>query len=82
MANTRKQRVPMAEQIRLINECRKSGLPDAEWCRQNGISAGTFYNWISRLRKNASESIPAATYGHSENPRPRQDVVSIDIVPM
>ncbi len=27
MAGTRKARVPMAEQIRLINECRQSGLP-------------------------------------------------------
>ena len=29
MAGTRKARVPMAEQIRLINECRKSGMTDA-----------------------------------------------------
>ncbi len=26
MAGTRKARVPMAEQIRLINECRQSGM--------------------------------------------------------
>ena len=30
MAGTRKARVPMAEQIRLINECRQSGMTDAE----------------------------------------------------
>ena len=29
MAGTRKARVPMAEQIRLINECRQSGMTDA-----------------------------------------------------
>lgn len=81
MANPRSKRVPMAEQIRLINACRRSGLSDAEWCRQNGVSISTFYNWITRCRKKASESIPMATYGHSENPRPNQDVVSIDIVP-
>ena len=81
MANTSKQRVPMAEQIRLINECRNSGLSDAEWCRQNEISASTFYNWVTRCRRNAAANIPEASYGHSENPRPRQDVVSIDIVP-
>ena len=28
MAGTRKARVPMAEQIRLINECRQSGMTD------------------------------------------------------
>ena len=31
MAGTRKARVPMAEQIRLINECRQSGMTDAEY---------------------------------------------------
>lgn len=33
MVATRKARIPMAEQIRLINECRKSGMTDADWCR-------------------------------------------------
>lgn len=33
MATTRKARVPMTEQIRLINECRQSGMTDADWCR-------------------------------------------------
>lgn len=31
MAGTRKPRVPMVEQIRLINECRQSGLTDGKW---------------------------------------------------
>ena len=30
MAGTRKARVPMAEQIRLIKECRQSGMTDAD----------------------------------------------------
>lgn len=30
MAGTRKARVPMAEQIRLINECRQSGMTEPE----------------------------------------------------
>ena len=81
MAGTRKARVPMAEQIRLINECRKSGMTDADWCRENGIAVSTFYNWVSRCRKAAPDQIPAANYGHLEAPRPKQDVVPIDIVP-
>ena len=55
MAGTRKARVPMAEQIRLINECRKSGMTDADWCRENGIAVSTFYNWVSRCRKAAPD---------------------------
>ena len=37
MAATRKPRVPLQEQIRLINECRKSDMTDADWCRENDI---------------------------------------------
>ena len=71
----------MAEQIRLINECRQSGMTDAEWCRENGIAVSTFYNWVSRCRKAAAEQIPAPNYGHHADPLPKQDVVPIDIVP-
>ena len=53
MAGTRKARVPMPEQIRLINECRQSGMTDADWCRENDIAVSTFYNWVSRCRKAA-----------------------------
>ena len=81
MAATRKARVPMAEQIRIINECRQSGMADADWCRENGIAVSTFYNWVSRCRKAAADQIPAPNYGHCEIPRSKQDVVPIDIVP-
>lgn len=81
MAGTRKARVPMTEQIRLIKECRQSGMTDADWCHENDIAVSTFYNWVRRCRKTAAAQIPAANYGHLEVPRPKQDVVPIDIVP-
>ena len=68
MADTRKARVPMAEQIRLINECRQSGMTDADWCRENDIAVSTFYNWVSRCRKVAADQIPAEYYGAAEPP--------------
>ena len=74
MANTRKSRVPKAEQLKLINECRTSGMTDIDWCREHGIAVSTFYYWVKQLRKEAAQ-IPAPAYGHSENPRPKQDVV-------
>lgn len=80
MANTRKSRVPKEEQLKLINECRTSGMTDIDWCREHGIAVSTFYYWVKQLRKEAAQ-IPAPAYGHSENPRPKQDVVPIDIVP-
>ena len=80
MADTRKARVLMSEQIRLINECRQSGKTGADRCRENDIAVSTFYNWVSHCRKVAADQIPAANYGHSPVPRPKQDVVPIDIV--
>ena len=37
MANTRKSRVPKEEQLKLINECRTSGMTDIDWCREHGL---------------------------------------------
>lgn len=45
------KRVCKDDQIRLIMECRQSGLSDYQWCKQNGIHPGNFYNWVSKLRK-------------------------------
>ena len=81
MAGTRKARVPMVEQIRLTKECCQSGMTDTDWCCQNDIVVSTFYNWVSRCRKAVADQIPAANYDHFEVPRPKQDVVPIDIVP-
>ena len=41
MTGTQKARVSMAAHG-LINECRYSGMTDADWCRENDISVSTF----------------------------------------
>ena len=64
MSVTRKTRVLMPEQIRRINECRQSGMTDADWCRENGIAVSTFYNWVSRCRKAAADQILPPNYGY------------------
>ena len=80
--NLHRQRTPMSEQLRLITECRQSGLTDADWCRENGVNPSTFYSWLARCRKSAcSAQIPPAGYGHSARPEPRQDVVAIELFP-
>lgn len=43
------KRIFKDEQIRLIMECRQSGLTDYQWCEQNDIHPGNFYNWVSKL---------------------------------
>ena len=81
MMTTRKPRVPMSEQIRLITECRQSGLTDADWCREHNIAPSTFYNWVSRCRKASAGKIADPHYGHTETPRAKQDVVPVSVVP-
>ena len=49
-------RVPVEEQYRLIMECRKRGLSDYQWCLNNDINPGIFYNWVKCLRKNGCGS--------------------------
>ena len=71
-------RIPADEQFRLIMECRASGLTDHEWCMQNGIRPGTFYNWVKRLRKNGCTDIPKSAGGHAHG---RQEVVRIELAP-
>ena len=67
MANTRKSRVPKEEQLKLINECRTSGMTDIDWCREHGIAVSTFYYWVKQLRKEAAQ-IPAPAYPYLDNP--------------
>ena len=80
MQNTRSPRIPMPEQIRLINECRRSGMTDADWCREQGIAPSTFYSWVKRCRK-AGSQIQPADYGSSATPREKQDIVAIEVIP-
>lgn len=74
----RATRIPADEQFRLIMECRASGLTDHEWCLQNDIKPGTFYNWVKRLRQKGCTEIPDAIKGHVPH---RQEIVKIEITP-
>lgn len=72
------KRVCKNDQIRLIMECRKSGLSDYQWCKQNGIHPGNFYNWVSKLRKRGY-TFPDS--GTRLNAVPNiQEVVKVDLI--
>ena len=71
----RATRIPADEQFRLIMKCRASGLTDHEWCLQNDIKPGTFYNWVKRLRQKGCTEIPDALNRHSPH---RQEIVKIE----
>ena len=69
-----------SEWTELIAECRRSGLSDDCWCKNNGIPVSTFYNAVSRLRKKARR-IPAREKQGAINLTASQDVVPISIIP-
>ena len=72
------KRVCKADQIKLIMECRRSGLSDYQWCEQNGIHAGTFYNWVSKLKK-SGYTVPESESRLAATPAV-QEVVKVDLV--
>ncbi len=51
----------------------------ADWCRLNDITPSTFYNWLSRARKDASIVIPEPNYGHTPEPLPKPDIVPVEL---
>ena len=74
----RSKRIPAEEQYRLIMECRQSGLSDYQWCQRQDINVGTFYNWVSKLRK-AGYTFPDSK-SKSEGTVVVQDVVKVNLV--
>ena len=82
MSNKRAPGRSLDEWMELVTECRQSGLTDAAWCNEHGISPSCFYNAVTRLRKKACQ-IPepvgkASTLDLSSH---KQDVVQIAIEP-
>ncbi len=72
----------LSEWYQIVTECRQSGLSDAAWCEANGISAKSFYNAVSRLRKKACE-IPnsALRTRQIDFTNQKQDIVKVNIAP-
>lgn len=71
-------RVCKEDQIKLIMECRRSGLSDYQWCEQNGIYPGNFYNWVSKLRK-SGYTFPESAAKSTALPN-IQEVVKMDFI--
>ncbi len=77
---SRKHPVPREEQIRLVYECRNSGLSDSQWCRQHGIATSTFSNWVGRNKKRG-EIIPDPVSAGEYWPDAKPDIVQVNLVP-
>lgn len=57
MADKRASGRSLDEWMDLVTECRQSGLTDAAWCNEHGISPSCFYNAVTRLRKKACQIV-------------------------
>ncbi len=81
MTQSTTPRRSQAEWLRLIMECRNSGMTDRAWCEQHGILVSSFYNAVKRLRRKSCD-IP-----YVSNKKPyaldltsnKQEAVQIDI---
>ena len=72
----RQKRRSDQEWLALFQECRTSGMTDKDWCEMNGISASSFYNKISKLRKKNYDILTAT----KTSARSVQEVVPLEIV--
>ena len=82
MSNKRTPGRSLDEWMELVNECRQSGLTDAAWCNEHGISPSCFYNAVTRLRKRACQiPDPVGKASTLDLISHKQDVVQIAIEP-
>ena len=80
MADKRASGRSLDEWMDLVTECRQSGLTDAAWCNEHGISPSCFYNAVTRLRKKACQiPEPAGKASTLDLTSHKQDVVQITI---
>ena len=82
MSDKRAPRRSMEEWMDLVTECRQSGLTDAAWCHEHGISPSCFYNAVTPLRKRACQiPEPVGKANTLDLTSHKQDVVQIAIKP-
>lgn len=65
------------ERVRLVRECRSSGLTDHQWCSEKGISINTFYSWVAAMRRKGM-AIPER---ERRGKRMKQEIVRVEILP-
>lgn len=78
---TKSSRTTEAERVEMINECRRSGLSDAEWCRQNGINRGTFVMWVYRCKESCAAEKLIKPAAKSSPTHVIRNMVHVSIIP-
>ena len=69
-----KHQAKLQEWAARIQDCRSSGLSVRAWCRQQGVTAATYYRWerelLTGVRRNGAPPSTAVTF--AELPAPKQ----------
>lgn len=68
------------EWFEVVNECRKSGMSDRQWCNANGINHNTFSSAVKALKRKNYVIPQAQELDIHDLTIPKQDVVKVDIV--
>ena len=68
------------QQLKYILECRNSRLTDYQWCQEHGIHPGTFYNWVSKLKKAGYADIPDPISRLNKMPI-KHEIVKLEVTP-
>ena len=69
------------EWFEVVNECRRSGMSDRQWCNANGINHNTFSSAVKALKRKNYVIPQARELDIHDLTIPKQDVVKVDIVP-
>ena len=68
------------ERFSMITDCLQSGLTINMWCREHDIPTGTFYSWISQVKKSGYQVDLPKRNKPVIPPNLRQEVVRVDLV--
>ena len=82
MSCKRASKRSLDEWMEMVTACRQSGMTDADWCAEHGIAPSSFYNAVTRLRKQACQiPDPIKKVSTLDLTSRKQDVVRIAIEP-
>lgn len=68
------------ERFSMITDCLKSGLSISMWCREHDIPVGTFYSWISQVKKSGYQVDLPKRNKTTIPTNPVQEVVKVDVI--
>lgn len=67
--------------FKLVMECQSNELSEYQWCQENSITLGIFYNWIARFRKKGYSNILNLTGRMSKHKVVKQEAVQLHALP-